>query len=88
MDYLHHELDLGADDAVEVLVDDQAYVRLLDDANFARYQRGERYDYQGGLASPPTIRIVAPRAGCWHLVIDFGGFTGSVRPAFRVLHAV
>ena len=86
MDYLHQELDLNADDAVEVKLDHQAYVRLLDDANFRRYQRGERYSFHGGLVTSPTTSMAAPQAGRWHLVVDLGGSVGKVRPAIRVLH--
>ena len=84
--FLHHEIDLGEGDIVEVLLDHWANVMLMDDAAFGQYQRGEKFSYRGGKASPPTIQITAPHAGHWHLVIDLGGFAGSVQPYLRVLH--
>lgn len=84
--YVHHELDLGTDDTVEVLLDNQVNVLLLDDANFAKYRRGEKFTYQGGFTKLPQVSLGAPHAGHWHLVIDLGGRAGSVAPAIRVLH--
>ena len=86
MDYLHQEFDLDADDVVEVKLDHWANVRLLDDANFAQYQRGGQHTYHGGLATQQILSITAPHSGHWHLVVDLGGHAGSVNPAVRVLH--
>ena len=41
MNYLRYELDLRKDQVVEVDLDQQANVRLLDGANYSKYQRGE-----------------------------------------------
>ena len=57
MTYLHYQLDLEPDEVVEVTLDKQANVRLLDEANFSSYRRGQRHIYHGG-ASPD-----APRSG-------------------------
>lgn len=89
MNYLHYDLDLGADDAVEVELDKQANVRLLDEANFMLYKSGSPHRYYGGLAERSPLQLKAPRAGRWHLVIDLGGYAGQVRASARVLrHAV
>jgi predicted nucleic acid-binding protein len=40
MDPLHHEVDLGADDAIEVELDRQANVLLLDEATCRRFRGG------------------------------------------------
>lgn len=85
-DYLHHVLDLTADDAVEVMLDNQANVLLLDEVNFAKYRRGEPYHYQGGFTTRSLVNLSAPSAGRWHVVIDLGGRSGSVSPAIRILH--
>lgn len=85
MNYLHYEFDLNQGDVVEVTLDKQANVRLLDDANFANYHRGGQHRYYGGLAEQSPVRIRAPRAGHWHLVIDLGGYGGTVRASARVL---
>ena len=85
MDYLHHEFDLGAGDIVEVELDSQANVRLLDEVNYDLYQQGKEHRYFGGLAKASPVRLAAPRAGHWHVVIDLGGYAGTVRAAVRVL---
>lgn len=87
MTYLHYEFDLGVDDAVEVTLDKQANVRLLDPDNFARYSQGQRHHYFGGLAEESPVIIDAPHPGHWHVVVDLGGYAGSVRAAARVLKA-
>ena len=83
--YLHHEFDLSANDTVEVTLDNRANVRLLDDTNFLLYKNGKHHRYYGGLAKTSPFRIAAPRAGHWHVVIDLGGYAGTVRASASVL---
>ena len=85
MNFLHYEFDLSADDAVEVTLDKQANVRLLDDANFALFQQGRQHRYHGGLAKTSPITLAAPHAGHWHVVVDLGGYAGTVQASARVL---
>jgi Domain of unknown function (DUF1883) len=85
MNYLHYEFDLLPDDAVEVTLDGQANVRLLDPANFSRYQRGEKHTFYGGLAKESPVEISPPHAGHWHVVVDLGGYAGTIRAGARVL---
>lgn len=85
MNYLHYEFNLAAGDVVEVTLDKQANVRLLDDANYALYRTGATHHYFGGLAKERDVRIRAPRAGHWHLVVDLGGYAGTVRASARIL---
>ncbi|MEX0718103.1 MAG: DUF1883 domain-containing protein [Planctomycetaceae bacterium] len=85
MNFLHYEFDLPADAVVEATLDKQANVRLMDDDNFALYQKGHRHRYFGGLAKESPVTIAAPHAGHWHLVIDLGGYPGTVRGSARVL---
>ncbi len=85
MNYLHYDLHLASNDVVEVTLDHQANVRLLDDANYSRYKRGERHSYYGGLVKTSLIRLAAPRAGHWHLVVDVGGYAGTVRASVKVI---
>lgn len=85
MNYLHYEFNLNANDVVEVTLDKQANVRLVDDANYGLYQRGAQHRYYGGLGKMSPVQIPAPRAGHWHLVIDLGGYAGTVRASARVL---
>jgi hypothetical protein len=72
-----------ADDIIEVELDKQANVRLLAEANFAKYTRGDKHQYYGGLAKASPVRMSAPHDGRWHLVIDLGGFAGTVRASAR-----
>jgi hypothetical protein len=81
MNYLHYELDLGPEDLVEVQLDNKANVKLLDDPNFTKYRTGGRYDYIGGYATDSPVKLKSPAAGHWHLVIDLGGYPGTVQAA-------
>ena len=85
MNYLHYEFDLGSNDTVEVTLDKQANVRLLDATNFALYRSGSKHRYYGGLAKESPVKMSAPHAGHWHVVIDLGGYAGTVRATARVL---
>jgi len=85
MNFLRYDLDLGPSDVVEVELDKEANVRLLDGINFAKYRRGERHTYYGGLAKVSPFRLSAPRPGHWHLVIDLGGYAGTVRASVRTI---
>ena len=85
MNFLHYEFDLSDNDIVEVTLDKQANVRLLDNINFAKYKRGERHTYYGGLAKTSPVRLQAPHSGQWHLVIDLGGYTGTVKASVNTI---
>ena len=79
MEYLHAEDYLNAGDAAVVTLDRQANVLLLDDINYSAYRRGDSFRYFGGLAKKSLCRVVAPHSGRWHVVVDMGGYGGSVR---------
>ncbi|QDU80749.1 hypothetical protein Pla110_24820 [Polystyrenella longa] len=85
MNFLHYEVDLSTGDVVEVTLDKQANVRVLDEGNYSRYQRGEQHTYYGGLAKESPVRIASPHAGHWHVVIDLGGYAGTVQASVRVV---
>jgi len=85
MDYLHQEFDAGPNDVIEVTLDHAANVLLLDSTNFANYQNGRRYRYIGGYVRTSPYRITPPREDHWHLVVDLGGYAGSVRASARLL---
>jgi len=85
MDHLHQEFDAGPSDVIEVTLDHAANVLLMDETNYRRYQRGDDYRYYGGYAEQSPARLVPPRDGRWHLVIDLGGYPGSVRAGARVV---
>jgi len=85
MNFLHYDLQLQSGDVVEVTLDKQANVQLMDDTNFSNYKRGQRFQYYGGLAKQSPFRITAPRSGHWNVVIDLGGYPGSVRASVKTL---
>lgn len=85
MTFLHQEFDAGPDDVVEVSLDGQANVMLLDPENFDRYRKGESFKYHGGLARESPTRLVPPGRGRWHVVVDLGGYSGTVRAGMRLL---
>jgi len=85
MNFLHYEVDVATGDVVEVTLDKQANVRVLDAGNYVQYQRGEQHTYYGGLAKKSPVRISPPHGGHWHVVIDLGGYSGTVRASARVL---
>lgn len=84
MNFLHTELQLGPNDTVIVTLDKQANVRLLDDLNFHSYKNGRQHTYYGGLAKESPVRLRPPRSGRWHLVIDLGGYAGTVNASTHV----
>lgn len=85
MNFLHTEIDAGRDDVLEITLDGQANVLLLDPTNYRHYQEGKAYHYHGGLATKSPVRLIPPYAGHWHVVVDLGGYAGSVRAGVRVL---
>jgi len=85
MNYLHYDFNLQPGEIVEVTLDKQANVRLLDDNNYSLYQRGAQHRYYGGRATKSPARIAAPHAGYWHLVIDLGGYAGTVKASVRTI---
>lgn len=87
MKFLHYELQLSGNDIVEVALDKQANVRLLDAINFSHYQMGRRHKFYGGLAKVSPLRIQPPHPGNWHLVVDLGGYAGTVHASVRTISA-
>lgn len=85
MNYLHKELDLDAGDVVSVTLTGQANVMLLDGLNYSAYRRGDSFRYYGGLAKVSPCRLSPPHAGRWHVVVDLGGYAGSVRAGISVI---
>ncbi|WP_336194453.1 DUF1883 domain-containing protein [Providencia stuartii] len=85
MNFLHYNVTLQPNDIVEVYLDTQANVRLLDDYNFAQYKRGDRHQYYGGHTKTSPVRLKAPRAGHWNVVIDLGGYSGTVKASVNII---
>jgi Domain of unknown function (DUF1883) len=85
MNYLHKDAHLGSDDVVEVTLNGQANVMLLDDINYSAYRSGRSFRYYGGLAKVSPCHLTPPHSGRWHVVIDLGGYAGSVRAGVRII---
>lgn len=85
MNFLHYSINLRSQDIVEVTLDKQANVRLLDDYNFAQYRRGAQHKYYGGYTKTSPVRLKAPAAGHWNVVIDLGGYSGTVKASVNVI---
>ncbi len=85
MDFLHTEFYGGPSDVAVVTLDSQANVMLLDDHNFHAYRSGRTYRYIGGLAKQSPVRIPPSHQGHWHVVVDLGGYAGTVRAGVRIL---
>ena len=85
MNYLHYDLQLQATDIVEVTLDKQANVRLLDDPNYSLYKQGKQHRYYGGLATRLPVRLTPPHAGRWYVVIDLGGYAGTVKASVNII---
>lgn len=85
MEHLHKALWLDTGDVVEVSLDTRANVMLMDTVNYQWYQSGMTFRYHGGQALRSPVRLSAPHAGQWNVVIDLGGGSGSIRHSIRVL---
>ena len=84
-----NDYDLGyrsAGSVVEAtLSGNAANVRLLDSSEFQSYKSGRQHRYYGGHYTQSPVRIQIPYNGNWHVVIDLGGYAGSVQSSVRVL---
>lgn len=87
MKFLHYEVDTENGDVIEVILDRQANIRVLDWSNFSSFRSGRAHRCVGGLARQSPVRLSAPHPGRWHVVVDLGGYAGSVRASVRVLRA-
>lgn len=87
MNYLKSDLGhLEAGALVDVsLRGTEANVMLVDPVNLGRYERDQGFEYFGGHFTRSPVRIAAPRAGHWHVVVDLGGAAGRVEASVNVL---
>jgi len=84
--------DLGNKSGGEIveitLIGNAANVRLMDSSNFSSYQAGKRHRYYGGYMKRSPAKIQIPYSGHWYVVIDLGGYSGTVRSSVRVLPGI
>jgi hypothetical protein len=86
MKYLHYEFNLTSDDAIKVELKNQANVKLVDSLNYNNYRNGRKYTYYGGRAVKSPVILNPPYSGHWHLVIDLGGYSGSIAASVTLLN--
>ena len=85
MNFLKYEVDAGPNNTIRVILDKQANVRLLDSMNFQKYRSGQEHKYYGGLAQVSPVNLKPPYNGHWYVVIDLGGYGGTVRASVQVI---
>jgi hypothetical protein len=87
VNFTHYDLGvLDGSEIVEVSLDgNAANVRLMDSSNFSAYRAGRQHRFYGGQATRSPVRLQVPCGGHWHVAIDMGGHSGSVRSGVRVL---
>ncbi len=85
MNFLHYEVDAGPDNMVRVTLDKQANVRMMDSDNYRRYQSGQSHRYYGGLAKVSPSNLRPPYHGRWHVAVDLGGDSGTMRASVSVI---
>ena len=85
MKFLHYMVKTRPGDVIQVSLDKRANVLLLDQCAFQNFKNGRRYQYRGGLARQSPIRLRTPYPGDWNVVINLGGYPGTVQASCRVL---
>lgn len=85
MDFLHTDFHGGSDKVVLVTLDSQANVMLLDDINFSAYRDGRSFNYFGGWATESPVRLAPSHSGYWHVIVDLGGASGTIRASIRII---
>jgi hypothetical protein len=79
MEFLHSRFHLTPHERVRITLDSRANVRLMDDSNFSRFKQGGQHHYYGGHAKESPVVLGPPHSGFWNVVVDLGGYPGSVR---------
>lgn len=84
MKFMHTEFYGGPANRAVVTIDRQCNVMLLDDCGFSAYRRGAAYRYSGGWHTKSPVTLTPPHDGHWHVIVDLGGCSGTVRASIRV----
>jgi len=89
MQFQHYDIGYRkAGETVEVILSDTAAnVQLMDSSSFQNYRSGRQYRYQDGYAKRSPVHLTIPNSGHWHVAIDLGGYTGTVRSSVNVIPA-
>ena len=84
MPFIYTRKFLNGDQVVRVMCDTQCNVQLMDDINFAEYQRGESYRYLGGFFKQFPAILAPPYPGYWNVTLDLGGASAHIRYSITV----
>lgn len=84
-EHLHADFHLDRGDIVRITIDRQANVMLLDDFGYNDYKSGRQFRGVGGNYRTSPINIAAPSTGHWHVVIDLGGGSGTIKHSINVI---
>ena len=79
MRFIHSRRYLNKGEIVQLDCDTQCNFMLLTDADYAAYQRVERFRYYGGTFKSFPARITVPETGYWNIVIDLAGAKGEIK---------
>lgn len=70
---------------VEVVLSCINNIRLMDDDNFNLYANGENSRFFGGRAEKSPTRLIIPKTGHWHIVVDKTGFQALANSNVRAI---
>lgn len=84
MNYKYKSGQFNRGDVLSVELDKQANVILLDSINYSNFKNGRKYKYYGGLATQSPYKITVPSTGTWYIVVNLGGYAGTVRYSITV----
>ena len=86
MNFLDSEVITNPGDVIQVVLSGmEANVLVMDEPNFQSYRFGRQFKNYGGHYNQSPVNLPAPSAGRWHVVVDLGGYAGSVKAAVRVI---
>ena len=86
MSFLHKELWLNNNQAVQVRSSHQCNLYLLTDSDFNNYKRGNGFKYYGGFFTQFPARIVPSHSGRWHLVLDLAGGSATIQHSINIVN--
>lgn len=86
MKFTHYNLGVlsGGETVIVSLEGQAANVLLMDSSNFSAFRQNGKYNYYGGYVERSPFRIGVPHSGHWFVIVNLGGYAGSVRSSVRV----
>ncbi|MGJ8570735.1 MAG: DUF1883 domain-containing protein [Hoeflea sp.] len=70
---------------IEVVLSCINNIRLMDDDNFNLYAEGKNSRFFGGRAEKSPARLIIPKTGHWHVVVDKTGFQALANSNVRAI---